>query len=151
MSHESGSFLGYKTKGESMIQKEAREIWIKALRSGVFKQGQSYLSRKTSSGDVLNCCLGVACELYLIHEPDGGLEKSIDENGIDGTFITYDLMPGSLPDKVKNWLGLADRAGVYNQGDCALTADNDDGKSFEDIADIIESEPEGLFVNSTSD
>lgn len=40
------------------MDKELKDKWVAALRSGEYKQGRSYLKR----GD-LYCCLGVLCEV----------------------------------------------------------------------------------------
>lgn len=44
---------------EKMNPKEARQLWIDALRSGEYHQEQHVLSYNGAF-----CCLGVACELY---------------------------------------------------------------------------------------
>jgi len=41
-----------------MIKKE----WVAALRSGKYKQGDTYL-KNTTDGKTKFCCLGVACDL----------------------------------------------------------------------------------------
>jgi hypothetical protein len=50
------------------------------------------------------------------------------------------------------WLGLGDSNGAmyvpHEQGFSALTLMNDGGLTFTEIADIIESEPEGLIAKS---
>ena len=51
-------------------------------------------------------------------------------------------------DSVREWLGLREDAG--NHGNISLASENDSGESFIDIADIIESEPEGLFIQNIS-
>lgn len=40
-----------------------RDAWLKALRSGEFKQGQQKLTKKYNNGEVFHCCLGVLCAL----------------------------------------------------------------------------------------
>lgn len=105
-----------------------------ALRSGEFEQTQGHL--RDESG---HCCLGVACELY--RREVGGEWKN---NGF--------IVPGSsfaehfaLPQPVRAWLGFRDDIGTYDADESeALTDDNDDGKSFASIADIIE-DAQGLF------
>ena len=113
-------------------QKEARKLWVRALCSGLYKQGETYLHREDEY-----CCLGVACEIY-----PGVLEVRVDGRGV----TSYDAKAESLPDSVKDWLGLRTNFGDYVGDDAenALTLDNDTGLSFEEIAAIIESEPAGL-------
>lgn len=105
--------------------------WVTALRSGKYKQGQSYLR----TGNRF-CCLGVACDLF-------GKDKNIEWD--EEIFLTaYDV----LPYVVMEWLGLNKESGSYNSG--SLVSLNDDQeRTFKQIADIIESEPEGLFVKET--
>ena len=40
------------------MNKEIKDKWVKALRSGEYKQGRLYLQR-----DNLFCCLGVLCKV----------------------------------------------------------------------------------------
>lgn len=110
--------------------------WVEALRSGKYKQTTDEL--QDGNG---HCCLGVACEVY---EKETGEKIPRDYKG----FI-FNMDPGLSYDlkKVKDWLGLETDSGHYfgKHREC-LTDDNDNGKTFNQIADIIESEPEGLFA-----
>ena len=65
----------------------AIKVWIAALRSGNYKQGQQYLKTEDDY-----CCLGVACDLFS--EEDWESDETIE--GQD-TF---------LPNSVLNYLGL---------------------------------------------
>lgn len=38
--------------------------WVKALRSGKYKQGYGTLKQYNGFEEVYHCCLGVLCELY---------------------------------------------------------------------------------------
>jgi len=113
-----------------MLNKNAG-LWIEALRSGEYKQGRGALREWDKF-----CCLGVACELY--QREVGGLSIEILE-----PFRSYNRLTLTLPEPVKDWLKLNSTSGSY--GDRSLTVDNDSGRTFEEIADIIESEPLGLF------
>mgnify|MGYP007046850129 CR=1 FL=1 len=46
------------------MKKDIAKKWVKALRSGKFKQGQGTLKQYDSEGNIKHCCLGVLCELY---------------------------------------------------------------------------------------
>jgi len=96
------------------------------LRSKKYEQGKGQLR----SGNKF-CCMGVGCDLF-------GKENSIKwkENSFMRAlrFLPFDVM---------RWLGLNDDGGAYLND--KLTCLNDDGTTFDRIADIIESEPEGLF------
>lgn len=52
-----------------------------------------------------------------------------------------------FPDEVVSWVGMASDYGnfVGEAGSDNLTTINDSGKTFKQIADIIESNPKGLF------
>lgn len=77
--------------------------------------------------------MGVLCDLAV-------KAKVIDK---------YSIYGGNLPPKVRDWVGLIQGYGQYTKQDgeiTFLTQDNDTArKSFSQIADIIESEPTGLF------
>lgn len=105
---------------------------VAALRSGKYKQGSGYLTRKVDDEE-LNCCLGVACKIYQ--------EEVGDLSLVQMTNITaYDKRYTALPIKVQQWLDFKSPSGQYNGlYFCdSLMNDNDTGKTFEEIADIIE-------------
>lgn len=120
---------------EQKQHRKARRLWVKALRSGEFGWGKSYL--EPTKGNF--CCLGVAC---MVAEKQG-IELNRNDNG--------SLYGASLNDQipVMNWLGLKFPGGKYGDGNPHLALVNDDADEcpFAQIADIIESEPEGLFVD----
>lgn len=99
--------------------------WVKALRSGEYKQTQMALRDRNGF-----CCLGVACDLYA------------RENSLDGDISHGSYLSGAF-EPVRKWLGLSHATGLYDNG--VLVSDNDHGKTFDEIADIIEAEPNGLF------
>lgn len=113
-----------------MLNENAKK-WVAALRSGEYKQTKNYL--KNNEGF---CCLGVLCDLYA---KDAGVAW----NGARfmGSFQTP-------PRVVLEWAALREPDGDHRAAGMhtSLTARNDNGCSFSKIADIIESEPEGLFV-----
>lgn len=57
--------------------------------------------------------------------------------------LQYGSTSTLLPEKVRRWVGLNDASGEFENG--SLVELNDNGKTFQEIADIIESEPAGLF------
>jgi hypothetical protein len=121
-----------------MLNENAKK-WVAALRSGNYKQGKSWLRK----GDQF-CCLGVACELAV--------EEGVIEPGlvISGGVQKYAGQDSYLPLPVQDWLGLSNYEAVYledpKERATSLTIKNDkDCLSFEQIADIIEREPQGLF------
>lgn len=106
-----------------------QQLWVDALRSGEYKQGKGALQ----SGDSF-CCLGVAC---IVAEKHG-----VPVEKVHGRVLGSHL---SLQVGVQRWLGLSDCTGIYSKG-TSLAGLNDTGVPFSEIADIIESKPEGLFV-----
>lgn len=115
--------------------------WIEALRSGKYNQTQSRLHDNDGY-----CCLGVACDLYNKENP--GILHVEEMKLIDGFKTRYNGLSTVLPDQVTVWLGLAQCDGDYKESGqrMSLVEKNDNGYTFAQIADIIESEPEGLFV-----
>jgi hypothetical protein len=133
-----------------MLNKNA-QIWVDALKSGKYPQAKYRLTLlKKDQSLIGHCCLGVACELAIqdgvqisIRTTDANLgekEGEILAKEYEGNF-------GLLPTKVQKWLGLAYRAGGF--GFSSLAQLNDSGKTFAEIAAVIESDPEGLFVKDT--
>lgn len=116
--------------------------WIKALRSGKYKQAREKLCKVDSKGNERFCCLGVACDLFI--KSGGDLES---EDSIDG-FRWYGSDDSSLPGAVQSWLGLSSDTGnliPFSFGN-SLAGKNDNGASFKQIADIIEKNAETLFA-----
>ena len=121
-----------------MTPKEARALWVEALRSGEYKRGTGYLRSHDNF-----CCLGVACDLYKQEvKPDAEWESvSREDIGPLDHFSFMDAV-GTLPLPVMKWLGLSDHVGELRrhiQGDPGSLIDvNDGGHSFTFIADLIE-------------
>ena len=124
-------------------QVEHRKMWVGALRSGEYKQGRNNLCWKT--GDTYEyCCLGVACEI-------SGLGEFVLSSGLTSGYLGFIMdeeqpQNATLPDAVQEWLGLHDSCGFYGGGKGSLIELNDAGVPFTSIANIIESEPEGLVA-----
>ena len=124
--------------------KENRQKWIKALRSETYEQTQLQLANKDRTAF---CCLGVACDISGLgkwEELDATSKYSTEHGSKSGSIST-------LPKEVQEWLGLSDESGTYsysNVRNLDLARANDIGVTFAEIADIIESEPEGLVIDS---
>ena len=136
-----------------------RERWIEALRSGKYEQTQNNLRDVNGY-----CCLGVLCDVIIKEtEPEQGWELDEDKN----TYSLFDIHYGGLPTPYQQMMGLitdegeielnliknestAIRLKEYEAGTSRrviLTVLNDSGKwSFEDIADLIENEPQAIFL-----
>jgi len=128
-------------------QLRVRKMWIDALRSGEYKQITGKLKSKEGF-----CCLGVLTDLYV---KEGYGEWTEHLSVISGaSHYQMSEFSGMLCSEVQNWVGLRHFGGGMHE----IRPDNPsepnnlymmndiDGKSFEEIADVIESEPPGLFT-----
>ena len=144
---------------------ENAQAWVDALRSGDYEQGTSFLH--TVEADYsLFCCLGVACDLFATAYPEAGAwVKMSSTTRTDALFdaakkfVTIsDVALKNLPLEVCDWLGLApithpdlstwghNKFVEFNNGSDSLIRLNDgELYTFDQIADVIESEPSGLF------
>src|SRR5687767_2980139 len=112
------------------MKKHIMEKWVAALRSGEFKQTRGTL--EDSKG---NCCLGILCNLALVE----GVCDYYPENSI--RVARFDGSCDILPFSVMKWAGMKSEDGCFGNketGVAYLTEINDDGASFDKIADIIE-------------
>ena len=105
--------------------------WIEALRSGRYEQGTIYLEQ-----DNKFCCLGVACDLFAKET------RTIDEG-----LVKYAREAETAPAKVVKILRLRNQFGHIENFDKDLTDMNDGGKTFNEIADFIVSNPDRVFLN----
>ena len=121
---------------------QIKSQWTQALRSGEFLQGNSKLRDfHPTQGDHTFCCLGVLTQLFINEHPDACWAQSpsfreranLEVNGV--IFAT-----SYLPFPVAQWAGLdSGHVPVQPLGrDTSLAYLNDQGTSFEKIADIIE-------------
>lgn len=97
--------------------------WIKALRSGKYKQGTGCLCRAAPVKEY--CCLGVACKVAKIRAIDNGRDQKVihfEANGNKSMTSIRTLIPG-LIDPLQ---------------ESTLANMNDNGASFDQIADYIE-------------
>lgn len=106
------------------LEKEFAEKWVKALRSGKYEQGEGYLE----NADGQYCCLGVACKISyprarLLHK------FFIDSKGQGRGYISKNLEK-KMPELL--------RGTDANKFVEKVSQMNDDGKSFNQIADWIE-------------
>jgi hypothetical protein len=130
------------------MQPEVKEAWLKALRSGEYQQGTGCLRK-----DDTYCCLGVLCDVYDKQEVGLGESrwKFVPEYKLGGLLYgeatvvkahyRYQDQPEILPYDVKKWAGLKDRSPSFvddTQLSKTLAALNDDGYTFNQIADVIE-------------
>lgn len=116
---------------------EVKAEWLDALRSDNYAQGRGML--RSQNNDF--CCLGVLCDLA----ERKGIVKS--ERPIASDRFVYgdpDLrsngISGLLPSAVQVWAGITSSDGQFgdDQDRNSLADQNDKGKTFEEIADLIE-------------
>ena len=111
------------------------DLWLEALESGQYAQCEG----KLESPDGGFCCLGVACKVLGIPRTEFNGDIFYGEDG--------QAEDASLPDYVRDMLGLTSAIGLYNNDNLdTLASHNDHGLTFEEIAAIIRSRPEGLFL-----
>lgn len=108
-----------------------QNLWLAALRSGSYQQGRDHLRDLDDNF----CCLGVACDLFHPEPPSPR-----------DTVYKYSKEVCLAPHSVKEALLLRTATGLPNSVELtALTDLNDRGVTFEEIADIIEANPEEYF------
>ena len=105
------------------MKPEIKKIWLEALRSGNYKQGKGVLN---CNGKF--CCLGVLADLYS-EQTDHPWVSSYPGMKMHGLIA-------KLSNQLLDWSGITTSLGRYSEG--SLVDDNDKGKSFLEIADIIE-------------
>jgi len=131
------------------MKKDVAKKWVKALRSGKYKQGQSWLKQYDKKGEEQHCCLGVLCELYN-NEMKKKHKKSLNSKTVEDwnvTRISFNKNDQSLPNIVKKWAGMKDSLGNFIDSNnmCRCLADmNDIGRKFNTIANIIEKNVENI-------
>lgn len=104
---------------------KVKRMWLKALRSGEYEQGEGALRRNGRY-----CCLGVLCDLHAKTTK----KKWKKETG-DG--YSYYKTSATLPDEVVDWAGLDDDDPKLSTHKRAAAL-NDSGRTFNYIANQIE-------------
>lgn len=122
------------------MNKRIKTKWLKALRSGDYKQGKNVLHSAGKRGNHKFCCLGVLCDLYLNEKKKDWTEISDDRYTKLFSSSTKREDYIVLPNNVKRWAGLKENNPSVNDGINTLAGYNDNGYTFKQIADIIEKE-----------
>lgn len=114
------------------MKQEIMKKWVDALRSGAYVQGVGELRSESN----MFCCLGVLCNLHAQEHPDFAATQ------IDSTYAGESEV---TPKIVMNWSGLKSSTGDIDDTFYTTLAElNDTGKTFAEIADIIEKNWEKL-------
>lgn len=123
------------------MKKRVKALWLKALRSGEFKQARRQLKRGNGY-----CCLGVLTELYL-REQRERIIREIKFGGSPADLLQDIHIPdaedATLDDAVQAWAGLNndDPYVFHKKGEDTktLSALNDDERlTFKQIASCIQ-------------
>lgn len=140
------------------MKKDIAKKWVKALRSGKYKQGKTALKVETKTG-LRHCCLGVLCELYqqdrkkkhaqqmptMVRDFSADFHAGIQPVKKVFAFGAHKFTT-VVPPAVQKWAGLADAAGevsgetkiVNGKRFTSLAELNDAGVGFKRIASVIE-------------
>lgn len=113
------------------MNREFADKWVAELRSGKWKQGKNALKVRKPHEKTGYCCLGVACEI-------SGIKPIKTDDGkweYDGVYVV-------LPDSIKKKIGIKIRSGGFylgmGLGEQSLASLNDNGLTFNQIADVID-------------
>lgn len=123
------------------MKAEKAKLWREALTSGEYEQTRGCLRNKHGF-----CCMGVICDL---HAKETGAEWTpIEFENDPQRYLNKDAI---LPRKVMDWAGIKSTVGGINieiegipELFTTLTAKNDSGATFKEIADLIEQHEEAL-------
>jgi hypothetical protein len=120
------------------MDSDIKTKWITALRNGDYTQGTKALKTDDSF-----CCLGVLCDIYKKETNLGTWDTNT--RSMSDTFLCKDKdgnveeeAHGILPMQVRLWARLNDCNPKIGNNDRLLAELNDEGNSFDQIADLIE-------------
>lgn len=105
---------------------DVKKAWLKALRSGEYKQGKGTLCRVDSKGTYSFCCLGVLADGALY--ADWHLDEELGTHRLRTSRGEASVMSDDDLEKV----------GLSDETQYALSDANDCGLRFSTIADAIE-------------
>lgn len=126
------------------MEKTIKVKWLKALRSGKYKQGTNGYLCEIKNGSRYFCCMGVLSDLYI-------KEKKMKWQDFQDNRLSFDGDCSLPAESVCRWAGLINKTLNGNKTnpkgsfrnkngiimEC-LTNINDSGTSFKEIAKIIE-------------
>lgn len=115
-----------------MMNEGIKDKWVEALLSGKYEQGQHELRTR----DDKYCCLGVLCDI-MKDEVGGEWVKDEDGDWMFSIPSVDDDNRAVLPATVASRVGFWTDNGSYKDGEESLSADNDRGATFEQIAETI--------------
>lgn len=122
------------------MKQEIKDEWVTELRSGDYEQSRMRLRRRNDQGTDEFCCLGVLCEIAVKHQVIA--PAVLNEFGNDYTYFDGDERHSAyLPDSVVAWAELPNtdpKVQLPTGGRESLVHMNDEGQSFDRIADVVE-------------
>lgn len=130
---------------------ENAKKWVEDLR----KHPELQIDNKLANEKLTKfCCLGRACILFNENNPKNQLKITINDL-YTRDFASFDDEGSVLPEKVRVWLGLKNNTGILREElqdgrirvRNSLAIENDNGKTFLEIADIIETNEKELFID----
>ena len=116
---------------------EVRNKWTKALRSGDYPQGRNTLHDQDHDEW---CCLGVLCSLAVAE----GVATATTRRYNGRSFTNFDGQEATLPISVRDWAGMKSTNGDLGHGLSLVDMNDARRKSFDQIADLIESRSDWL-------
>lgn len=123
------------------MRKDIADLWAAKLRSGELGQ----LKRQLATADFKSmCCLGVLCQLHMEQTKEGRWGDALvvgRPQYIDKANNPHTTVP---PEGVVEWAGLADGNPTAASNGHTLAYLNDNGHTFDQIADLIEQNWETL-------
>lgn len=114
------------------MKKNVMKKWVAALRSGKYKQGTGQL--RENKGNTF-CCFGVLCDISKIGRWSAPKILPYLRQKYN---YSYKQNTAVLPKEVMKWANLKTGNGGYDAYLPPLAIKNDNGATFEDIADLIE-------------
>jgi hypothetical protein len=108
------------------VNTQLKQSWIAALRSGGYLQGRGLLRERLIGGRALFCAMGVLMDLVASAALWDRLARPGSRAG------SLDEVCGYLPAEICGEIGIS------NVQQAFIAGLNDHGKTFEEIADVIE-------------
>jgi hypothetical protein len=135
------------------LKPEVKNLWVEALRSGKYQQGQGALvvvetvtddeTGQTTEHSRRYCCLGVLTQLAVDNnvpgvrqDEDGYFQMEIETD--EGHIEWVGSVDEDLPRQVCDWAGISRSNPRFANGTSAIEMNDGLGATFEDIAAAVE-------------